>query len=163
MAMPRCSRNRSMSAIRCPVVLWRMSAIGSLACGVRRTAPAAALVEQDHPVAVRVEVAAGVDRAPRPWPAMDHERGLAIWIAADLPVHEVSVTDIEHPLLVRLYRRIKLSPAPTPSVQSSSRQPLSHRASRPMPSVGHPCPPRNAERHQVSRTRRNRRQAEIAD
>jgi hypothetical protein len=121
MAMPRCSRNRSMSAIRCPVVLWRTSAIGSLACGVRRTAPAAALVEQDHPVAVRVEVAAGVDRAPRPWPAMAHERGLAIWIAADLPVHEVSVTDIEHPLLVRLYRRIKPRPDPfSPIVQQTA-------------------------------------------
>jgi hypothetical protein len=50
---------------------------------------------------------------------MDDERRPAIRITADLPVHEVAVTDLEHSLLVGLDRRIQLThgpdlPKPTP-------------------------------------------------
>jgi hypothetical protein len=40
---------------------------------------------------------------------------LAVRIAADLPVHEIPVSYIEHPVVVRLYRRILLDHVLIPS------------------------------------------------
>jgi len=36
------------------------------------------------------------------------DRGLTVWIAADLPVDEVAVANVEQPVAVRLDRRIRL-------------------------------------------------------
>ena len=75
--------------------------------GVRGAASAAALVEEDDPVSVGVEPPPYDRAAARPRPAVHDERGLATGVAADLPVHEMAVADIEHPLLVRLDLRIQ--------------------------------------------------------
>ncbi|CAM5672647.1 hypothetical protein SBADM41S_08610 [Streptomyces badius] len=83
---------------------------------VRCGAAAAPLVEEDHPVAVRVEVPAGAGRAAGPGAAVDHEGRLAVRVAAHLPVHVVAVPDIQHPALVRLDRRIpRVIPCPVHS------------------------------------------------
>ncbi len=127
-SMPRCSRRRSMSAIRCAVVLWRMSVAGSLACCVRRAAccvlraaAATALVEQDDPIALRVEVPAHTRTAARARHAVHDERGVTARIAAGLPAHEIAVTDLDHPPLVRLNRRVQPAHACS-SLRESARE-----------------------------------------
>ena len=45
---------------------------------------------------------------PEPGPAVHDERRLAVRVAARLPVDEVAVADVEHPVVVRLDRRERL-------------------------------------------------------
>src|ERR1700737_2104083 len=102
--MSRCPRSRSMSAIRYSVVLWLMSVAGSLAHGANSSRTHAD--RTGHPVSVRVEVLAMTGCAPRSGPAMHDEGGLALRVAADLPVNEVPVARVEHSLVVRLNRPV---------------------------------------------------------
>ena len=94
-----------MSATRCHVVLWRRSASGSLACGVR--ASAAALVEQHDAVALGVEESPVPGRGARARSAVQEHDRLALGVAALLPVDAVAVADDEHAGLVRLDRGIE--------------------------------------------------------
>ena len=91
-----------MSASRCSVVFTLMSVAGSDACGVLRPQPRWS--NRTVAVAVRVD-AAHPDRAARPGAAVHDERGLAVGVAALLPVDAVAVADVEHPVGVRLDRR----------------------------------------------------------
>src|ERR1700675_2916000 len=73
------------------------------------SAPATvALVELHHSVRGGVEHAPERRRAARSRPTVQYHRGLAIGIAADLPIEMVTVSDIEHPDVVRLYRWVHL-------------------------------------------------------
>jgi hypothetical protein len=74
--------------------------------GVRRTAAGAALVEQHHPVRRGVEEASPPGPGARSRAAVEDDRRLPGRVAADLPMHEVPVADVEQPLLVRLDLRI---------------------------------------------------------
>jgi hypothetical protein len=103
--MPRCSRSRSMSASRCSVVLWPMSVAGSLACGVLRPHPRWS--KQDDPVAIPIEVLASARLAPPPGAAVHEQGGFAVGVAAGLPVHAIAVAHVEHPLVVRIDRRVQ--------------------------------------------------------
>ena len=81
---------------------------GVRVAGVRRAAPAAALVEQHDPVALRVEAAAHVRHGALAGAAVQEHGGLAAGVAGGFPVDEVPVADVQHPLVVRLDRRIQL-------------------------------------------------------
>ena len=74
-SMPRCSRSRSMSAIRWSVVL--SPHVGGRVAGVRRAAPAAALVEQHDAVPGRVEVPARAGGGSTPTRAAVHDHARA--------------------------------------------------------------------------------------
>jgi hypothetical protein len=81
--------------------------VGGRVARVRAAAAAVALVEQDDPVALRVERAPLAVAAPRAGAAVHDERGLAFRVAADLPVDEVAVADVEQAVVVRLDRGIQ--------------------------------------------------------
>ena len=102
-SMPRCSRSRSMSAIRWWVVLVDRS-VDEVA-GVRRAQAAAPLVELDQAIALRVEPAAPAGAAAAAGSAVERDRGLAVRVARRLPVDRLAVADVEHPGRVRLDRR----------------------------------------------------------
>src|SRR5690606_34098863 len=70
----------------------------------------AALVEQDDPVGGRVEVAPQVRSGPGARTAVQHHRGLAVRVAAGLPVDAVAVTDVQHAVVVRFDRRVSAHP-----------------------------------------------------
>ena len=74
---------------------------------VRGAAPAPTLIEQHGPVAVRID-SAHPRRAPRSRPAVDHQCRLALRVAANLPVHQVPIADVEHPLVIGLEGRVEL-------------------------------------------------------
>jgi hypothetical protein len=46
--------------------------------------------------------------------------GLPAWVTADFPVHQVSVADVEHPVLVRRDLRVELRNRPFPPVNWNS-------------------------------------------
>ena len=100
---PWSARNASMSAMRWAVVLVLRSASGC--AGQRPAAPAAALVEQDGAVGVRIEEAPLARRAARAGAAVQVERGLASGVAAALPIDLMPVAHVEHAAVVRLNRR----------------------------------------------------------
>ena len=76
--------------------------VGGRVAGVGAAAPAAPLVEQDHPVGVGVEDPPHPRRAARPRAAVEHHRRLALGVAAHLPVDELAVADLQHALIVGL-------------------------------------------------------------
>ena len=69
---------------------------------VRSAPAAAALVEEDDPVDVGIEISAHARGTSRAGTAMEDDRGLAARVAADLPIDEVPVADVEHAVVVRL-------------------------------------------------------------
>jgi hypothetical protein len=73
---------------------------------VRRAPSAIALIEQSNPICRWIEQPAMPLRTSRSRTAMQHNGRLAARIPARLPVHAIPVTDVEHPLLVRLDRWI---------------------------------------------------------
>ncbi len=75
---------------------------------VRPAPAAAALVEQDHPVPLRVEQPAAPGVAPGAGAAVHDQGGLAPGVAAGLPVHQVAVAGLQHALRVRLDGRVGL-------------------------------------------------------
>jgi hypothetical protein len=85
--------------------------VGGGVAGLWGAAAAAALVEQDQLVTRRVEgpVPAAEEATARA--AVHDDRGLAARGAADLPVHLVSVADVEHALVVGLGHWIALGHA----------------------------------------------------
>ncbi len=83
-SMPRCSRIRSQSAIRCGRRVGRQ--VDLRLARVRRAAPAVALVELHDPVRAGSNHASEAGGAARARPAVEHHRRLAVGIAADLPV-----------------------------------------------------------------------------
>ena len=71
---------------------------------MRARFPAAALVEEEHVVARRIEELP-MDRAdPAARSAMQEDRRLSLRIAADLPIDAVAIADVEHARLARLDR-----------------------------------------------------------
>jgi hypothetical protein len=75
---------------------------------VRRAAPAPALVKQDDSIPLGIEVPSVARGGSRSGAAMDAEHGLPIGVAADVPVDEISVVDVEQAGVVRLDRRIRV-------------------------------------------------------
>ena len=67
----------------------------------RRGLAGAALVEQDHAVALRIEEAAVLRRQARARAAMQEQHGNAVGIAALFPVNGVDVIDRQHAVPVR--------------------------------------------------------------
>ena len=78
-----------MSATRCQVVLASMQA-----CGVDRPHPRWSNSSTQY--FSGIEQAAMLGRAPAARSAVQEDRRLAAGVAAKLPIHPVSVTDIEH-------------------------------------------------------------------
>ena len=70
-----------------------------IAC-VRSAAPGAALVEEHDAIAVLVERPAGASFQTGAGPAVNDRRGLAVGIAAGLPIDVVAVAHVEHPVVV---------------------------------------------------------------
>ena len=62
---------------------------------VRRAPTAAPLVEEHDPIPLWVEIPPTARAAPRARAAVDDKRGLAVGVAARLPVDAVAVTDVE--------------------------------------------------------------------
>ena len=93
----------------------------------RRAPPAAALVELDEPVRVRVEQPAPPRAAAAARPAVQRHRRLAGRVAAGLPVDPLAVTDVQHPRLVRLDGREPFGHASTldPSARRTARSTVS--------------------------------------
>jgi hypothetical protein len=73
---------------------------------VRRAPAAPALVEENDPVGAGIEVPAHARGASGALAAVQDDRGFAVGIASDLPVNEVSVTDVEQPAVERLDLRV---------------------------------------------------------
>jgi hypothetical protein len=74
---------------------------------VRRTASAATLIEEDETVPVGIEVASPAGHGARARAAMNHERRLAVWVAALLPIDPMTVADVHQAAIVRLGRRVE--------------------------------------------------------
>ena len=83
-----------------------MSVAGSLACGVLRPQPRWSKRTMRYRGPGRRTACSGPQPGARP--AVNDQRRLAVRVAADLPVDEVAVADVEHPVVVRLDRRIQL-------------------------------------------------------
>ncbi len=83
-----------------------MRAVTGRVAGVRGAATAATLVEQDDPVGGRVEVPGPPGWGARAGTAVHHLGRLAVGVAAHRPVDGLSVTDVKHPLRVRLDLRV---------------------------------------------------------
>ena len=100
--MPRCSRSRSMSAIRC---CGRVDAhVRGRIAGVRVLRPQPRW--SNRTTRYRSDRSTGgFPAAARPRAAVHDQRRLAIRVAAHLPVDEVPIADVEHPVVVRLNRR----------------------------------------------------------
>jgi hypothetical protein len=81
--------------------------VGGGIAGMRRATPATALVEQDEPVAIRMEILTSAGLAAPPGSAVHEQSGFAVGVAADLPVHAVSVANVEPSVLVRVDRRVQ--------------------------------------------------------
>jgi hypothetical protein len=90
---------------------------------MRTALPTAALVELHNEVAIGVEVTPTAGAAAGAGATVDHQRGLAVPVAACLPVDEVVICHLEEPLRERLHRRIWLHAAQR-SPQSPHRQGL---------------------------------------
>ncbi len=75
--------------------------------GVRRAAPAAALVEQHQPVGRGVEVPPRPGRAAGARPAVHDDGGDAVGISAGFPVHAVALAHVQHAVGVRLDLRVQ--------------------------------------------------------
>src|SRR5262245_37115394 len=73
-----------MSAMRCAVVLWRIS-----------------VVEEHDAVAARVEEPHQSRIGSRSWTAVHNSCRLAGWVAVRGPAHAVAITDVEHALGVQ--------------------------------------------------------------
>jgi hypothetical protein len=67
------------------------------------------LVEEHDPIGARVEVAADTGSAAGARPTVEDDRGLAPPVAANLPIHEVAISDVEHAMLVRFDFRVEPS------------------------------------------------------
>ena len=80
-----------------------------LQAGVGRRLAAAALVEQDHVVEIRVEQPALLRRDGAARPAMQEDGGLRALGADTLPVDRVAVADVQHAGLERLDLGIEAS------------------------------------------------------
>ena len=90
-----------MSSTRCQVVLCNNAGMG--------TRPAAAaLVEQNHPIDVRIEVAPHRRAAAAPRTTMQHQHRDTFRIAALFHIDLVALANVEHPLFERVDRRIKI-------------------------------------------------------
>jgi hypothetical protein len=76
---------------------------------MRRAATAAALIEQDGAVALRVEHLPHLRDATLAGAAVHHHGGLAGRVSAGLPVDSVAVTDVQHAMVVRLEWRVQIS------------------------------------------------------
>ena len=68
---------------------------------MRHTPPTVPLVEQDGAIRRRSEQPAMPVRTAGTGPAVHDQRGLAVRIAARLPIDEVAVANVQHSLLVR--------------------------------------------------------------
>ena len=90
-----------------------------------RAPPAAALVELDEAVGLRVEVPPPSRRQAAAGPAVQRHGRLAVRVAADLPVDALTVTDVQHSRVVRLNGRKPLRHddhgSPDPGGRSSGR------------------------------------------
>jgi hypothetical protein len=71
--------------------------VGAQVARIRPTAPASSLVEQHHPIERRVEEPPPGGACARTGPAVKHQSRLAERVAANLPIDEMALTDIEHP------------------------------------------------------------------
>jgi hypothetical protein len=76
---------------------------------MRDALAAAALVEEDDPVALGIEVAPAAAMTAGAGSAVDDERGLAVRVAARLPVDAVPVAHVQEAVRVRLERRVRAS------------------------------------------------------
>ena len=85
--------------------------IGGGITRVRRAPPTAALVEKHDPVPLRIEVATTTAPAPGTRSPVDDQCGLAVGIAARLPVDPIAIAYIEQALVVRLDRGVRLGRA----------------------------------------------------
>src|SRR5206468_363771 len=80
--------------------------VGRGIAGVWCAPPRVALVEQNDPISGGIEVPAEPGRATRSGPAVENDGWLPLWISADLPVDELAIPHVEHPVLVRLDLRV---------------------------------------------------------
>jgi hypothetical protein len=76
--------------------------IGGRVGGGGTALPTPALVELNDAVALRVEEAPPLRTRARSWAAVHDQRGLAAGIAGGLPIDEISIPNLEQPMLVRL-------------------------------------------------------------
>ncbi len=76
--------------------------------GMRRRAPAAALVEDDDPVEARVEETAVRRRGAGAGSAVQKDHGHATRIAGLLPVHDMTIVERQHAGRERLDVRIQV-------------------------------------------------------
>jgi hypothetical protein len=67
---------------------------------VRRASSRSALIEQNDPIGVGVKGPPRARGAARTRSAVEHERGLAGWISARVPLELIPITNIEHSVLV---------------------------------------------------------------
>ena len=75
--------------------------------GVWRRFSAAALIEKDDAVALRIMQTAHYRIDPAPWPPMDHNHGFTIGIAALLQMNAVQFRHFKHLFRIRLVLRVK--------------------------------------------------------
>jgi hypothetical protein len=68
---------------------------------VRRASSRSALIEQNDPIGAWIKGPPRARGAARTRSAVEHERGLAGWISAGLPIDLIPITNIEHAVLVR--------------------------------------------------------------
>jgi hypothetical protein len=80
--------------------------------GVRRTASAVALVDENHLVFGRIEVPPPPGASTGARAAVDDKGRLALGVAADLPVHAVAVADVEQAVVVGLDLRVHAQRTP---------------------------------------------------
>ena len=79
-----------------------------LQAGVRFRAAAATLVEQDGAEDARVEIAAHGGGTAAARPAVEDDDGNAIRAAALLDIHPVAIAHVDHALIERVDRRVKV-------------------------------------------------------
>ena len=104
-SMPRCSRRRSMSAMRRGVVLLARSMSGRDACGVLRPHRADRKTRRDTRWGRRTAGARSCTRSPA---RLEHHDRLPERVAARLPVDAVVVSDVEHPVPVGIDPRVQV-------------------------------------------------------
>ena len=73
--------------------------VGGRVARVRRAPTGSPLVEEHDPIRVGVEPTSMVRRTTRARSAVQHQRGLAVRVAAHLPIDKVVVADVEHAAL----------------------------------------------------------------
>ena len=74
---------------------------------MRPRPPAPALVEQDHAIHCRIEIAPHRRAASAPRTAMQHHHGYSLRIATLFDINAVPVTHVDHPLIERVDRRVQ--------------------------------------------------------